>query len=311
MTTSSTTGRRFGIMIYPDKPIDRIVEEAQWVESLGFDHVFLPDHTADLRNPQGFWLETMTTLAIIARETRHIRVGTLVSNPIMRSPFVLAKQFLTIDHASGGRLDIGIGAGLFDWDHAAMGTDMWESRERTERLEEIVAMVDATLRGTGDPVDFDGRWYRAHGVRTVPAAVQQPRPPIIIGGQSPAVLRIAARYADEWNTIGPMGKSAEEILATTARQNQALDQLAIEAGRDPASIRRSYSTFGPWVPWDQPDPVAAFEQTVRAFSDIGMQDFHTGIPDNDPEALAEVAHDLIPRLRERPVVPTIETATAP
>lgn len=293
--------RQFGVILYADRPLDRIIEQAQWVESLGFDQVFLPDHTADLRDPSGYWLETMTTLAIVARETSRIRIGTLVANPIMRAPFTFAKQALTLDHASGGRLEIGIGAGVFDWDHAAMGSTPWGRQERAERLEEFTAMVDGILRGTGDSFDFEGRWYRASGVRTAPAAVQRPRPPITIGGQSTPVLRIAARYGDTWNTIGPMGASADDILSAIATQNRKLDGLAIEAGRDPAAIRRSYTPFGAWEPWDQPDPVTAFEHMVRTFNEIGIQDYVTGIPDDRLDDLSHVATDLIPRLRHLPL----------
>lgn len=305
--TANNTSRRFGVMIYPDKPLDQIIEEAQYVESLGFDQVFLPDHTADLRDPSGFWLETMTTLAIIARETTRIRVGTLVANPIMRTPFMLAKQALTVELASQGRLELGIGAGVFEWDHAAVGTPVWSRVERGERLHEFTGIVDGILRGTGDQFDFEGRWYRATGVQTTPATIQRPRPPLIIGGQSTAILRTAARYGDTWNTIGPMGASADDILTAIARQNWRLDALAVEAGRDPAEIRRSYTTFGAWEPWDLPNPTDAFEQMVRSFSEIGIQDFVTGVPEGQEDAFETVATDVVPRLRELPQRPASAT----
>jgi len=289
--------RQFGVMLYPDVPFPHLIEQAQWVESLGFDQIFLPDHSADLRNLDGPWFDGLTALAVVALNTESIRVGTLVSNPILRPPAMLARQALSIDHLSGGRLDLGIGAGVFDWDHHAVGTEPWSAKERAGRFAEYVEIVDGILRGSGEPYSFEGEWLWVRDVRTSPPSVQRPRPPIIVGGQSPTILRTAARFADVWNTIGPMGAGAEEVLEVTGRQNRRIDQLATEAGRDPASIRRSLALYGPWDPWESP---VTLEEVVERFDAIGMTEFVTNVPpDHQLDAFERMARETIPTLRNR------------
>lgn len=288
---------RFGVMVYPDRPFPALIEQVQRIEALGFDQVFVPDHIGDLRDLRGPWFDPYTVLAAASLQTETIRIGTLVSNPILRAPAILAKQAMTIDHLSGGRFDLGIGAGVFAWDHAATGTEPWMPKERAGRFADYVAIVDGILRGGGEPFTFEGEWQFAREVPTAPGSFQHPRPPIIVGGQSPTVLRVAARYADVWNTIGPMGAGADEILETTARQNRLLDELTEAAGRDPATLRRSYALYGPFDPWESP---VSFAQVVDQFREIGMTEFVTNVPPDD--RLAEfdaLARDVIPALRER------------
>src|SRR3954468_9822196 len=104
-------------MLYPAQPIPVLVERLRWLESLGFDQVFLPDHSADLRNRANTWFDSWTVLAAAALGTRHLALGTLVANQILRPPAQLAKQAIALDHLSGGRFELGIGAGIFPFDH--------------------------------------------------------------------------------------------------------------------------------------------------------------------------------------------------
>jgi alkanesulfonate monooxygenase SsuD/methylene tetrahydromethanopterin reductase-like flavin-dependent oxidoreductase (luciferase family) len=289
--------RQFGVMLYPDVPFPTLIEQARWVESLGFDQIFLPDHSANLQQLDGPWFDGLTALAVVAMHTESIRIGTLVSNPILRPPAMLARQALGIDHLSGGRLELGIGAGVFDWDHRAVGSEPWSAKERAGRFADYVEIVDGILRGRGEPYSFEGAWLWARDVRTSPPPVQRPRPPIIVGGQSPTVLRTAARFADVWNTIGPMGAGAEEVLEITGRQNRQVDELAASAGRDPAAIRRSFALYGPWDPWESP---VTLEEVVERFGEIGMTDFVTNIPGGDRlDAFERMAREAIPALRDR------------
>ena len=122
---------RFGIEVPQDAPFPALVERWQVVEELGFDHLWVADHSADTRidhsgdyrNLDATWFDGWTVLAVMAMETTHIRIGTLVSNPVLRPPALLAKEALTIDHLSGGRLELGIGTGIEPLDHATMGID--------------------------------------------------------------------------------------------------------------------------------------------------------------------------------------------
>lgn len=291
-----TGRRRFGMMVYPDAPREMLFERFRQAEDLGFDQVFVPDHSGDLRDRSAPWFDGLGILAAATTQTATIRLGTLVANPILRPPSELAKWARTIDHLSGGRLDIGIGAGLFSWDHAAVGEEPWSPKERAGRFADYVAIVDGILRGTGEPFSFEGDRLRVKEVATAPGPMQLPRPPIIVGGQSPTVLRTAARFADVWNTIGPMGAGAEEIVDATARQNRQLDELCEAAGRDPKTLRRSYATFGPFDTWEGTVP---FAEVVERFGEIGMTEFVIDWPPAERMAeLERLARDVIPTLRE-------------
>lgn len=296
-TSRDTSTRQFGIMLYPDVPFPTLIEQARWVESLGFDRIFLPDHSANLRDLDDTWFDGLTALAVVAMHTESIRVGTLVSNPILRPPAMLAKLALSIDHLSNGRLDLGIGAGVFDWDHHAVGTEPWSAKERAGRFAEYVEIVDGILRGNGEPYSYEGSWLWVRDVRTSPPSVQRPRPPIIVGGQSPTILRTAAKVADEWNTIGPMGADKETVLEVTARQNHQIDELAAEAGRDPTAIRRTFALYGPWDPWEAP---VTLEEVVERFGDIGVTGFYTNIPaEHQIDDFERMARETIPAMRNR------------
>jgi alkanesulfonate monooxygenase SsuD/methylene tetrahydromethanopterin reductase-like flavin-dependent oxidoreductase (luciferase family) len=285
----------FGVMVYPDRDFSLMIERFQMAEALGFHEVYVPDHSRDLRAETGTWFEGMTALAVAAMSTTRIRIGTLVSNPILRPPAILAKQAVAIDHLSGGRLDLGIGAGVFAWDHHAVGTEPWSPKERAGRFADYVAIVDGILRGHGTPFSYEGDWLWTRDAATAPSSFQQPRVPIITGGQSPTVLRVTAKHADVWHTIGPMGVSAEEVLEVTARQNRQLDELLRENGRQPSDLRRSFATYGPWDIWTTQ---VSLESVVERFSAIGVSDFVFDFPEADriPE-LERLARETIPALR--------------
>jgi hypothetical protein len=121
--------------------------------------------------------------------------------------------------------------------------------------------------------------------------VQTPRLPITVGGQSPTVIRVAAQCADVWNTHGRPGASADEVLATTAAQSQTIDVVAARAGREPGSIRRSYTLFGPW---DPPAGRYTYEEVFASFAAIGIDDFVLDWPDDaDLDSFEIMARDVL------------------
>ncbi|MGM1065107.1 LLM class flavin-dependent oxidoreductase [Saccharothrix sp. Mg75] len=287
---------KFGVMLYPDQPFDTLVERFRWLEDLGFDQVFVPDHSGDLRDRRNTWHDSWAVLAAAAVSTRRVRIGTLVANQVLRPPAHLARQAVAIDHLSGGRLELGIGAGLFDWDHYSVGERPWSPRERMVRFADYVTIVDGLLRATGPTYSHSGSKLWVKDVATAPGPVQSPRPPITLGGQSPTVLRVAAELADVWNTHGPPGATAEEVLRATAAQTRTIDRIAADAGRDPALIRRSYTIFGPWDPkWGR----HGYEEVFDRFGRLGITDFVLDWPGEDHRNEFErVARELIPSLRE-------------
>jgi alkanesulfonate monooxygenase SsuD/methylene tetrahydromethanopterin reductase-like flavin-dependent oxidoreductase (luciferase family) len=289
------TALKFGVMLYPDGALLDLPRQFRWMEELGFDQVVVPDHSSDLRDRGKPWFDGWSVLPLAAAATERIRIGTLVSNPILRPAATLARQALTVDHLSGGRLDLGIGAGLFDWDHHAVGEEPWPPKERAGRFADYVAILDGILRGRGEPFTYPGEWLQARDVATVPGAVQRPRPTLITGGQSPTVLRVTAERADVWNTIGPIVDDPDEILKTTARQNAKLDDLCRAAGRDPKSVRRSFTPFGPWDFWNND---VSLEEVVERFTAIGMTEFIFELPPQERMSEFEhVATKVVPALR--------------
>jgi alkanesulfonate monooxygenase SsuD/methylene tetrahydromethanopterin reductase-like flavin-dependent oxidoreductase (luciferase family) len=219
------TALQFGVMLFPDSAIPELTSRMKQAEALGFDQLYLPDHIGDPRGLAGDWYDTWTLLAVAATLTRRIRIGTLVANPVLRPPAVTAAHAMTLDHLSDGRLDLGLGAGIFGFDHQAVGTTTWPARERMERFAEYTQIVDGILRGAGARFSFHGRWLRANDVPTAPGPVQRPRPPIVLGGQSPTVLRVAAERAEVWNTHGPLHADIDDLVAITGRQNRRLDDM--------------------------------------------------------------------------------------
>lgn len=295
---------RFGIEVPQDAPFPALVERWHRVEELRFDHLWVADHSADTRtdysgdyrNLDGTWFDGWTVLAIMAKETTRIRIGTLVSNPVLRPPALLAKEALTVDHLSGGRLELGIGTGSEPLDHATMGSDYWSPGERVARFSEYVEVVDGLLANPSRAYAFEGRFYRTREAAMGPPPVQRSRPPITVGGQSPTVLRVAAERADCWNIAGPLGLGMDEILEVTCRQNDRLDEMCVAFGRDPTELRRSLFLVGALLDaWASPDAV---ERIVGRFGEIGIGEFVLfWPPDERLNLLEQIASEVIPVLR--------------
>ena len=286
---------RFGILVPQDAPFDVLAERWRRAEELGFDQLWVADHTADYRDLNGHWFDGWATLAAMATTTSRIRIGPLVANPILRHPAVLARQAASVDHLSGGRLELGIGTGIAGFDHAAVGSEYWSPRERAARFREYVEVVDSLLTAGPQGYQFRGRHYGTTGPALAPPCPQRPRPPLVVGGQSPTVRRIAAERADCWNTHGPFDRNASEIWEITRQQNAELDELCATHGRDPAVLRRSLLLFGELDAWASPD---AFERIVSQFRDAGMHEFVVFWPPDDRLHLLErIATTVIPALR--------------
>lgn len=294
--TTAEASLRFGVLDLPDAPFPILADRWRLMEDLGFDFLWAPDHTAFWRNLDAPWFDGWTTLTAMASHTRRVRIGTLVTNPILRHPVILARQAAAVDHLSGGRLELGIGTGIAEFDHAAVGSAFWPPRERAERFSEYVGVVDDLLRSAGRPFSFAGRHYATHDARILPEPVQRPRPPITVGGQSPTVLRVAAARADCWNTHGPVRDGVEDILAVTRRQCALLDELCAAAGREPGSVRRSLLLFDALDAWSS---TVALERIVEQFCEIVIREYTLFWPgDNRRGEIERIATDVIPRLRE-------------
>jgi F420-dependent oxidoreductase-like protein len=207
---------------------------AREAEALGFDAFFRSDHYLTMGaglgepGPTDSWV----TLGALARETERIRLGTMVTAATFRHPGPLAISVAQVDAMSGGRVELGLGSGWYEQEHAAYGIPFPSLGERFERLEEQLAIVTGLWETpAGERFSYDGRHYQLGGSPALPKPVQTPRPPIIVGGWGKArTPRLAARYADEFNV--PFAPKPEVFTG----QVEAVRAACEAVGRDPASL---------------------------------------------------------------------------
>jgi alkanesulfonate monooxygenase SsuD/methylene tetrahydromethanopterin reductase-like flavin-dependent oxidoreductase (luciferase family) len=277
-----------------DAPAAELLARFRRLEELGFDQAYIADHIGDFRALDTPFLDGWSLLAAAAVVTSRVALGPLVNNPILRAPGVVAKQAMTVDQLSGGRLEMGMGAGVFEIDHHAVGSVPWPVRERVRRFAEYVEIVDGAMRALGKPYSFEGEWYSVRDLPTAPGPVR--RPPIIVGGQAPTMLKVAVSHGDVWNSNGQFGAPVEDIVARTREQNDRLDELCLAAGRDPATLRRQF------LLWDTTDPLvpgASLVELVERLTEAGMDDFVLPWP-WEPAQLSTFEHlasEVIPGLR--------------
>ena len=264
---------RFDVLTLANGPFEDIARLWKEVEELGFVGAWLAD-SLSLREIGDY--EAWSLLGALAPLTSRLRVGTLVTQITFRHPVLLAAQAITVDRISGGRLELGIGAGDYVADSAAVGEAAWPLHERLRRFEEQLSVLDQALRG--ERVDHHGPFYRAEGVQ-LPVPLQLPRPPLTVAGQVSGSLRLVARYADRWNTLGgqPLSKSSEgplpleRAIERTREQVRMLEEYCHEAGRDAGSIRRSVLPYRSHI-----DPLASldlFDEFVGRYSELGFTQF--------------------------------------
>lgn len=298
---------RFGINILQNLPYEQLVERWKQVETLGYDSLWLADHFATGMRPDGIWFDGWSMLTAMAVQTSSIRIGTAVSSLILHNPIVFSKRAMTVDHISGGRLDLGIGAGgaSSDWEQQMIGDDVWSVSERTQRFQEFIEIVDRLL--TNPKSSYQGQFYRADEALVIPSPVQKPRPPFMLAAHGTKSLKIAAQYADTWNSYGKARVSAEECLESARQQMEQLDEYCAEIGRNPKEIRRS---FYPFIGGHRfAASLDAFYDFVEQYREIGFTEFIlTWMPEEarpvvgdgaitNHEMLEQIATEAIPKLR--------------
>jgi alkanesulfonate monooxygenase SsuD/methylene tetrahydromethanopterin reductase-like flavin-dependent oxidoreductase (luciferase family) len=225
---------RFGLDVAQQRMSwDEVVRRVQLAEELGFEGAWGFDHLQPMYGEgPGETFEGMTMLAALAGVTSRIRLGLLVTGVTYRHPSVFAAQALTVDHASHGRLDLSLGAAWFDKEHHELGIPFPPLAERYALLEDALEIV--TRLFSGEAVSYDGHAVSLRDARLRPVPVQRPHPPIWIGGSGPRrTLPIVAKYADAWHAFG----SPNSLRDVSER----LDQLAVDAGREPSAILRAGS----------------------------------------------------------------------
>ena len=243
------------------------------MEELGFDHAWTYDHLAWRTLRDDPWYGAVPFLSAAALCTERIRLGTLVASPNFRHPMPFARELLTLDDISGGRLTLGIGSGGVGWDAVMLGNELWSRAERSARFAEFVTLLDRLL--TEPKTSFRGRYYSVVDGRTFPGCVQQPRIPFAIAATGPTGMRLAATLGQTWVTTGDLAEedvllSAEAGVGVVRGQSARLEQACAAVGRDPSSMARLVLT-GPRL-----DPglssADAFADTVGRYEEAGVTD---------------------------------------
>lgn len=240
----------------------QLMDAARAVEAAGLDSVWSNDHFVPLAgSPDGIvddldgpYFEGWMVLSGIVAATSRVRVGCLVSGAGYRNPALLVKMATAADHASAGRLTLGLGAGWFGREHVQFGFEFPSVGERLERLEEAAAICRGLL--DGGRVTIEGRWFRVSGAVNDPPPVQEHLPLLIGGSGERRTLRIVARFADAWSADG----GDPEVFA---RKSAILDDHCRAVGRDPRSIRRTAGQPPVFIRRTRADSVDALAAVLR------------------------------------------------
>ena len=277
---------------------DGIVERAQAAEAAGFDGMALMDHLAPPLAAEHPMYEAMITATWLAAHTSTLKIGHLVLCDAVRQPAVLAKEAVSLDHASGGRFELGIGWGSVPDELKAYGVTTAGPTARRRRLAETLAVLKALW--TGEVVDFDGEF---HHIRS---GQQRPTPltsiPLIIGGMAEATLELVASYADWWNVPIYAANRIDELKPRTGRARTSLQQLValVPSEADRATVtetaRRRYGGWRAELPIGTADELAGF---FSARYDRGVERFYVWFTDfAAPDTLARFG-EVIERVASR------------
>lgn len=307
---------RFGVQTAPQNTSWKELRET-WllIDSLGYDTAWTFDHFFPiLSDPSGPCFEGWISLTALAAESSHVQAGVLVTGNTYRHPAVLAKMGATLDHVCNGRLIMGIGAAWFEMEHSGYGIPFPSTAERIQRLDEAAGLIRRLW--TEKQVTFEGRYYQLKDAYCEPKPVQQPHPPIMIGGAGEKLtLRVVAKHADMWNTFGSpelfrhkiqvlrehcgaVGRSFEDIeiswagaaLVTDSREekNELLHRFAAAFGITPEQYEQGALVGS----------AAEVQDRISRFIEVGVSHF---IPiANTPfshDSIRRFANEVIPAFR--------------
>lgn len=226
-------------VVLPDRdPASEFLADVRDAERAGVRTVWTYDHLTWPLLADGPWYGAVPLLAAAAVSTERVRLGTLVASPNFRHPVPFAKELLTLDRLSGGRIEAGVGAGTEGPDARVLGDPPRSRGERTARFAEWLALLDRLLR---EPVTtVQGARFTAVDAHQLPGCVQQPRLPLTVGAAGLRAMALAARFGQAWVTYGPYtgGDAAEEWLAAVGEQSGRFTDVLAAEGRDPAEVRR-------------------------------------------------------------------------
>lgn len=294
---------RVGLTLLTDLPWSEAAPRWRATEELGFDHAWTYDHLTWGGLPESPWAGATPTLAAAAAVTTRIGIGTLVSAPNFRHPYLLFRDAQAIESIADGRFLLGLGTGG-DLDSRVLGAADLTMRERVDRFQEFVGVLEQ-LRD-GDHVTTEGRWFSTADARTRPGL---PRTPYLLAANGPRSIRFAAEHGSGWITTGPyLADSFESWYAGLADAAHRFDDALGEVGRDPGTVPRYVlPDTAPHLTGDEGrfalSSVAYFEEVAGRVAELGFTDLVTHWPRDDEAyvgdaaVLEAVAADVLPRLQ--------------
>lgn len=270
---------------------DQMVDRARAAEAAGFIGMTGMDHLAPPLADEQPMHEAIVTTTWLAAHTQRMKLGSLVLCDAFRLPTVLARQAVSIDHASGGRFELGIGAGSVPDEFTTFGVGSTEPRDRVERLRETLEVLRALW--TGDVVDYDGRYHQLRGARQMPVPLGHI--PIVIGGKGPKMLALVREFADWWNVDVSALHQIDELRPQVGDVRVSIQQMValVPRGADrDAVIAKAKSRFS----WSRP-VIGSASELVEHYAGLaanGIQRVYTWFCDfAPPETLAEFGEDVI------------------
>jgi alkanesulfonate monooxygenase SsuD/methylene tetrahydromethanopterin reductase-like flavin-dependent oxidoreductase (luciferase family) len=277
-----------GVVILPEHRWQHARSLWRRAEELGFDHAWTYDHLAWRSLRDAPWFGAVPTLTAAACATTRLRLGPLVATPNFRHPVPFAKELLTLDDVSGGRVTLGVGAGSIGWDATMLGHPAWSPRERADRFVEFVECTDRLLREPAS--SYRGRYYSADEARTYPGCVQRPRVPFAIAATGPRGMRLAAAIGETWVTTGDRVREGPLPAAEGARivrdQMRGVDDACAAVGREPSSLQRLVVS-GPQLDAGLAS-VEAFGDTIGRYEEVGVTDFVVHWPRSEGPFVADL-----------------------
>jgi alkanesulfonate monooxygenase SsuD/methylene tetrahydromethanopterin reductase-like flavin-dependent oxidoreductase (luciferase family) len=304
MVASMTHELRFQVLTLANASWDEVLARFERVEALGFDIIAMADHFVNWANPSTPWFDLWTQAAAAAAKTSRIRLSTCVAQIPLRNPAMFARQALSVDNISNGRLEVGLGLGLpIDPSYDMMGIPNWSNKERAVRFDEYVEIVDQLL--SNEVTTYKGQYYEVNEAMMNPRPVQKPRPPIMIAAMGPVMLKKAARYADTWNSLS-FKEDFDSQMAETRERIAKIDENCAAIDRDPGSLRRSYLMYdagsrasGGFIKYYESE--AIFTDMVEQVVELGITDIGLYYPERDEQLpmLERIATDVIPKLRKK------------
>jgi alkanesulfonate monooxygenase SsuD/methylene tetrahydromethanopterin reductase-like flavin-dependent oxidoreductase (luciferase family) len=294
---------RLGVVVLPEERWADARQQWAQLDDWGFHSAWTYDHLAWRSLADEPWFATVPVLAAAALATGTIRLGTFVASPNFRHPVPFAKELMTLDDLSGGRFQLGVGAGGTGVDATVLGGEDLSPGQRVARFGEFVELLDRLL--TSPSTTYDGEWFTAREARMVPGCVQQPRLPFVVAANGPRAMRVVARHGQAWVTTGvtPPADGEEVWWAGLPGACERLDDALRAEGRAPRDVERylsvdSSGAFGL-------DSVEHLRDVLGRAGELGFDEVvvHRPRPDGvytgDLAVLEQVATEVLPDLDPR------------